>query len=67
MRGTKAKQLRQYAMRLFVEASSDERNKHYCSAQYLQNPKSGQIICGGRRGIYQAIKKMYRNNVEVSA
>jgi len=66
MRGTKAKQLKKYAIRLFVEASQDKKNEEFLRSSYMVNPKTGQIMRAGFKGICQSVKRMYRNDEEVT-
>jgi hypothetical protein len=67
MRGMRAKVIRRFALRLFIEAKKDEKLKAFCESRYMHNEKTGQIICSGWRGIYKSLKRMYMRNEEVAA
>ena len=67
MRGSRAKQIRRFALGLFHEAQKDEKLKAYCEARYMYNEKNGQTMCAGWRGIYRTLKRMYMRNEEVIA
>lgn len=62
MRGTQVKRIKKFAIGLFKQANEDKKYVQFAQAKYLKSEKTGQIICAGYRGIYQAIKKMYMRN-----
>lgn len=54
MRGTRAKRLRKIAME-----HEPQQNKHG-QVMYYYNEKSGSIMAGGFRGVYQVFKRAFK-------